>query len=177
MTNLTDRGVRSGWRVLWRRQQVVVAALLALLLGSASGSQAQAVTGPASPDVGVGGTNSIIPSIFTNTSPPVTVIIKPDSLDSDYRRAIHLVSFNSIDGYDDRPENSTLYTVACEPYWFELFQAKIDAGSSSTSFEMEGFGRPAVDDGLCGVRVYEQRPTGEGAEVFFLFHALSGDDP
>ena len=101
---------------------------------------------------GVGGTNSIIPDIFTHAQPPVTVTIKPDSLDSEYRRDLDIILFNSVPGYDPRPETS--YEPACVPYELEMFEASIAPGSASTSFEMQGAAIPWVDD-EGDMRVYE----------------------
>ena len=154
--------------------------VLALLLATAATSaHAQGIPEPTtSPNVGVGGTDSIIPSIFTHTRPAETVTIKVDSLAEDSRKGIKLVSFNSVPGYDDRPENTSSYTPSCESYWGELYRARIDADSVSTSFEMQGGSYPWVDDAICGVQVYELLPRGgTGDKVFFLFHALSGDEP
>ena len=154
------------------------ALVLPLAVAVAAAAHAQEQEERAPRNVGIGGTNSIIPSIFTHARPAVTVTIKVDALATEYRKGIKLVNFNSIGGYDERPENHHGYVASCEAFFYELYLAKIDAESVSTSFAMQGYSNPWIDDAICGVEVYERPPSGsEGDSVFFLFHALSGDEP
>ena len=104
----------------------------ALVLALAAGGPgwAQGAGRPA-PDVGVGGTNSITPAIFTNARPPVTAAIKMDSLDLDYRKRLDFVHDNSAPGHDLHPRYHGTYTGACLQFELELFDNPMSAGSAS----------------------------------------------
>ena len=132
------------------------ALVLAFTATGAGSAQAQGIRGTASPDVGIGGTDSITPAIFTNARPPVTATIKADSLDLNYLKRLDYIPFNSVPGYDPRPQYYGPYTGACSQFELELFENPIPAGSASTSFEMQGTAIPWIDDGICAVRIYDR---------------------